>query len=159
MTPEDIARIEQTLAIRLPLPYREALLNHGLEGDDKDHPEFKTEVKSLLNDNVHFLKDPEDLSDIKKPGLIGAMKFAILYKFRDKILESRRKRHDYWVKGQRFLIGDDQSEERYFIILSEASPSVYGSEVETGSSWVIAHSVDAWLTEVKQLAADGEDES
>ena len=159
MTDEDIDRIEGGLRVRLGTPYRTALLQHDLEGDDSSHPEFRTDIDTLIRDNSHFIDDPEDTSRYKTPGLIGAIKFLFLYGSGKRLRNHLRKWHMTWAKGQRFLIGDDMSEERYFIVLSDAEPGVHRYSLETGRSRQVATSLTEWLAHVKRQMAEAEDDT
>jgi len=159
MTPAEIATVESTIGVRLPEAYRLALQTHGLTGAEDDHPEFSTDPQFLIQENKHFTTDPEDLSEQRAPGVVGAIKFFLLYGSAKRLLESRRRWYKKWAKGQRFVIGCDLGEERYFIVLSEQSPKVYCYELETQRSRKIADSLPEWLVESKRRQHEAESET
>jgi hypothetical protein len=130
-----------------------------MPGSDVDHPEFKTDVEALIRDNTHFIEDPEDISKFRKPGFVGAIKFALIYGSGRRLLKHRRKWYSQWAKGERFLIGDDMSEERYFIVLSDAAPTVHCYSLENGRNKRVAASIEEWLAKVKLLMAETADET
>ena len=159
MTPAEIAKIEESVGVRLPEPYRVALLSPGLSGSDDDHPEFSTNLQFLITENKHFKFNPDDLSDVRVPGFLGAIKFYLLYGSGKRLLNHRRKWHQMWAKEKRFVIGNDQSEEMYYIVLSEPAPSIYCYELETRLSRKVAESVQAWLVETKRSQEEAENET
>lgn len=159
MSPEDIARVETAIGLRLPAEYRHALGAPGLSGDEDDHPEFTTDAELLVRDNRHFSSDPEDLTDIRSPGLLGALKFFLFYGSVKRVLARRREWHTEWAKGQRFVIGSDLGEEQYYIVLSESSPKVYCYEIETRRSRAVAASVPEWLAEVRRMQREAQCEA
>jgi hypothetical protein len=103
--------------------------------------------------------NPEDLSELRAPGIVGAIKFFLFYGSRRRILEKRREWFATWVKAGRFVVGSDLAEERYFIVLSEASPKVYRYELETRRASVAAESIAAWLAEVQSTQTHTESET
>ncbi len=158
MTPAEIAAIETSVGVRLPESYRVALSNHGLVGADDDHPEFITDQQYLITENKHFKSNPEDISDVRAPGLFGAIKFYLLYGSGKRLKEHRRNWHKKWAIGQRFIIGNDLGEEMYYITLSESTPSVYCYDLETHRSRKIAQSIQDWLLETKRRQMEAESE-
>jgi hypothetical protein len=158
MQRQDVLRIESELGIQLPEPYASALVENGLHGDTDDHPEFTTDVEILLADNLHFRFDPEDLSEVRRPGIFGAVKFWLLHGSGKRLVETRRNWHRTWFGDGRIVIGCDLGEERYFIRLNEASPKVYLYEAETQRSRVVADTIGGWLARTKQIALEAESE-
>jgi hypothetical protein len=159
MSPSEVAELERNLGIVLPQAYRHALQDNELSGDWTDHPEFITDPTTLAQDNRYFRMTPEDLSELRKPGLLGAIRFLLFYGSGKRLLESRRKWFDTWVTGGRFIIGNDLGEEQYYIVLSEASPKVYRYELETKRSRAVAASLAEWLVEVKRRQVEAEHET
>ena len=156
VSPDEIKAVESAVGIELPMPYRLALESSGLLGEDDDHPQFITEAALLVSENKHFSFNPDDLADLQRPGVLGALKFFLLYGSRERFMARRRKWHEDWALGQRFIIGSDLGEEQFYIVLSEASPRVYCYELETQKSREVAPSVSDWLAEVKRTAGDHE---
>lgn len=159
MTEQKVERIERTFNIELPLAYRQALSSHNLSGGDENHPEFLTDDARLIEENGYFLTDPnklDDLANIKKPGILGAIKFFLSYGFRDRVIERRQKCYEEWVGNQRFIIGNDMSEEYYYIVLSEKEPAVYCYELETGKSRKAAASIQEWLISIRKAMLEVE---
>ena len=142
MSPEEIAALEQSLAITLPQAYRQSLQHHELVGDWTDHPEFITDRATLAAENKHFATKPEDLSDVRKPGLLGAIKFFLVYGSGKRLLNTRRNWFATWAKGRRFIIGNDLGEEQYYIVLTQPAPSVYRYQLENKRSRKVAESLD-----------------
>jgi hypothetical protein len=159
MSPTEIATVERTVGVHLPSAYRLALETSVLTGDEDDHPEFITDAQLLIRVNKHFSLDPDDLSELRAPGILGALKFFLLYGSSERVLARRRKWHEAWVKGQRFAIGSDLGEEQYYIVLSESSPNVYCHELETQCSRKVASSLSEWPTEVKRRQREAESEA
>ena len=159
MTPSEIAGVESATGVKLPETYRRALQTHDLSGDWEDHPEFVTDPNVLITENKHFTMNPEDLSEIRSPGLVGALKFFLLYGSGKRVLATRRKWYDTWVKGKRFVIGSDLGEEQYFIVLSDPTTAVHCYELETQRSRRVASSAEDWLLEVKRRQAEAESEA
>jgi SMI1 / KNR4 family (SUKH-1) len=159
MSPAEIAEIESALGVTLPQRYRTALQNHGLSADWTEHPEFITDKATLAQENRHFRMNPEDLSEVRAPGVLGSIKFYLLYGSGKRLLDSRRKWFATWAKGGRFVIGNDLGEEQYYIKLSEASPTVHCYQLENKRSRKVAESLDAWLVEVKRRQVEAEAES
>ncbi len=159
MNPSQIASLERTLGFTLPAAYCTALSEHGLPGEWTDHPEFITDVDALLAENKHFKLNPEDLSDVRNPGIIGALKFWLLYGSGRRLIESRRKQHKTWSQGRRFIIGNDLGEEQYFIVLDDPKLKVYRYELESQRSKVVAGSLPEWVAEVKRRWADAESDA
>ena len=156
MNEQDIDRIEKSLNIRLPAPYRKALIGHNLPGVDADHPEFHTDPDLLIQTNEHFILDPDDLADLVPEGRLGKLKFFLLYKSESKLRDMRREYCSVWAGEKRFIIGDDLGEERYYIILTESSPSVRCYQLETGESHEVAPSIDAWLSHIKNEMSEAD---
>lgn len=159
MSPEETLEIERALGIALPEPYRLALLSHGLEGDWTDHPEFITDATQLISENRHFKMDPEDLSEVRGSGLLGAVKSYLMFGSKDRLLAKRQEWFREWVGGNCFVIGSDLGEERYYIVLTETSPRVYCFELETGRSRPATNSLLEWVAEAKRRQDEAEDEA
>jgi hypothetical protein len=58
VTPQQIASLEGAFGFALPGAYRDALMSNDLSGDWTDHPEFMTDVATLLSENKHFKLAP-----------------------------------------------------------------------------------------------------
>jgi hypothetical protein len=159
MSPTEIAEVEQVVGVRLPAPYVEALQSERFAVEQDEHPEFITDPKWLTSENKHFKMDPGNLAEIRGPGMFGALKFYLLYGSGKRLLESRRKWHTKWAKGQRFVVGSDLGEEQYFIVLSEPDPAVYCYELETQRSRKVAPSVAEWVAEARRRQQEGESET
>jgi hypothetical protein len=159
VSPLQIESLERALGFALPPGYCEALSEHGLSGDWTDHPEFITDVDALLAENKHFKMIPEDLSDIRSPGLMGSLKFWLIYGSGRRLVEFRRKLHKTWVQGRRFIVGNDLGEEQYFIVLDDPDLKVHRYELESRHSKVVAISLPKWLAEVKRRQAEAESDA
>ena len=159
VTPSQVASLEHTLGFTLPAGYCRALCEHGLPGEWTDHPEFITDGDALLAENKHFKLNPEDLSDIRRPGIVGAVKFWLLYGSSRRLIDVRRKLHKTWTQGRRFIIGNDLGEEQYFIVLDDPSLKVYRYELESQRSHVVAGSLPEWLAEVRRRQAEAESDA
>jgi hypothetical protein len=156
MSPSKIDFIERTIGVTLPLQYRSALQDHRLSGNWIDHPEFITNADVLISENKHFQIMPEDLSDVRSLGLIGRIKFWLLYGSGKRLIEHRKRLYKTWVIGKRFIIGTNLGEEQYYIILDGPAGNVYIHELETQHSRVVAKSLFEWLTEVYRRQAETE---
>jgi hypothetical protein len=157
MQPSDIALVESALGVQLPVPYREALADHGLQGETDDHLEFVTDARMLIEDNKHFKGDPEDLSEYRKPGVLGAVRFFLSFGSGKRLRKNLHEWHQIWKHGQRFLIGSDGGEESFFIVLTEANPKVYCFEYESHRAYPVAESVREWVLVAKQRQSEGSD--
>ncbi len=153
MNSSQIAAAEHAIGVEFPAPYRVALESHGLPGEWTEHPEFFTNPDILISENKHFKRDPQDLSDVRTPGALGALKFWLTYGSGKRLIEFRRRLHKTWVQGKRLIIGNDLGEEQYFIILDDPEVRVHRHELESRQSRVVAPSVQAWLKEVHALRA------
>lgn len=111
MSPAELAEIESALGVTLPQRYRTALQDHGLSADWTEHPEFITDKATLAQENRHFRMNPEDLSEVRAPGVLGSIRFYLLYGSGKRLVDSRRKWFATWAKGGRFVIGNDLGEE------------------------------------------------
>jgi len=151
---QGIGRIERALRVQLPEAYRAALFEHGLAGDDSARPQFRTDAAALIEDNHHFTVEQKRLSVVRKPGLLGAIKFVARHGPAKRFRRRRSKMYEHWTNDQRFFIGDDARGERYFIVLSETTPAVYGLERDIERTRVVAQSIDAWLASVKQMKSE-----
>ena len=158
MPSANVAQIERELGVHLPEPYRGALEHPQLSGDDDDHPEFCLSADDLVKKNAHFKFDPEDLSDLEA-GMLGPIKRLLFSGTRASVLERRRKWHEEWAGGQRFIIGSDLGEEWYYIVLSEPNPKVYCYELESHQSREVAASIGEWIAEVNRLQEQANRES
>jgi hypothetical protein len=98
--------------------------------------------------------NPEDLSELRAPGIVGAIKFFLFYGSRRRILEKRREWFATWVEAGRFVVGSDLAEERYFIVLTEASPKVYRYELETRRASVAGSGVNSGMASRSQEYAN-----
>jgi hypothetical protein len=158
MSPAEVQRLEGSLGVSLPLAYRQALQNNQLPGRWIDHPEFITVAAMLGEENKHFRMNPEDQSELRAPGIVGAIKFFLFYGSRRRILEKRREWFATWVEAGRFVVGSDLAEERYFIVLTEAFPKVYRYELETRrasvAAWQRGSGVDSGMASRSQEYAN-----
>ncbi len=158
MTPTEASTIESAVGVSLPEPYRLALTTHELSGEWEDHPEFITDAATLVAQNRHFKMNAEDLSEYRSVGMLGAIKFFLIYGSGKRLLATRRQWFKKWVAGRRFIIGNDLGEEQYYIVLTETEPRVYCYELESHQCRVIAPSIQQWLVEVKRRQVDAESE-
>ena len=157
MSPAEIALVENAVQVRLPPPYKAALESHGLMGDEDDHPEFTTNAKRLIEENQHFATSLA--GPLKPQGLLASVKAFLVYGSQRRRTERWHRWHTEWVVGQRFVIGSDLGEEKYFIVLSEHRAPVYRYELETKKAEKVAHSPAEWLAEVKRRQAETERET
>jgi hypothetical protein len=156
MTRTEISSLEQELGVKLPQRYQDVLENHGLSGEWTEHPELFTDVTVLRQENRHFLQKSDDLSDVKQPGLLGAIKFFLLYGSGKRLVDYRRKVQKKWVQGKRFVVGNDLGEEQYFIVLDDPEIKVHRFDLELQRSKVVAASIEAWLIEVRRRQRESE---
>jgi hypothetical protein len=159
VTSQEVDSLEQAVGFALPQAYRQALTTHDLWGDWTDHPEFITDLQTLVSENRHFKLVPEDLSDVRSPGLLGSLKFWLIYGSGRRLVEFRRRLHKTWVQGRRFIIGNDLGEEQYFVVLDDPELKVHRYELESERSKVIARSLPEWLAEVKRRQRQAESDA
>jgi hypothetical protein len=159
MNAPEVLALESAVGVSLPAEYKRALQGHALTGEWTDHPEFITDACVLIAENAHFKMNPDDLSEVRTPGIAGAAKFWLLYGSGRRLREHRRKWHKSWTIGRRFIIGNNLGEEQYFIVLDREALCVHRYELETHRSRKVAESMEEWLAEVKRRQVEAESET
>ena len=153
----EITRIEDCLGIRLPDEYRSVLASSEYLGIDDDTPEFIADAQTLIGYNYHLVAKREDEPPRGSKSAWGALKSLFLRRYEERRLARRRAWFDEWQVGRRFVVGSDLSEERYFIVLTERPLKVYCFELETGRSYVVAESLEHWLSTVRLRQSENAD--